>query len=118
MELNTIVLNNKKYVLVDENRYRDMLDIVEDKITAEQLKAFAQADEGERLPHEMVKRLCEENPLRVWREYRGFSGRKLAEAAGISSAYLSDIEKGKKDGSVAVLKRLAEILRVDVDDII
>lgn len=118
MELNTIVLNDKKYVLLEENRYQTMLDIVEDRITAEQLKALAHAAQEERLPHEMVKRLCEENPLRVWREYRGFSGRKLAAAAGISSAYLSDIENGNKDGSISVLKRIAEILRVDVDDII
>nr|WP_315181123.1 helix-turn-helix transcriptional regulator [uncultured Cardiobacterium sp.] len=90
----------------------------EDAMTPEQLKALAHAAQEERLPHEMVKRLCEENPLRVWREYRGFSGRKLAAAAGISSAYLSDIENGNKDGSISVLKRIAEILRVDVDDII
>jgi hypothetical protein len=90
----------------------------EDAMTPEQLQVLAQAAAGEQLPHEMVKRLCEENPLRVWWEYRGFSGRKLAAAAGISSAYLSDIENGNKDGSISVLKRIAEILRVDVDDII
>lgn len=72
----------------------------------------------ERLPHDLVKRLCTENPLRVWREYRGLSGRQLAISAGISPAQLSDIENGHKDGSIAVLKRLAALLRVDVDDII
>lgn len=117
MELNILTLNEKRYVLVEEARYHHMLDIVEDKISLEQLKNLA-APLQERLPHDMVKRLCEENPLRVWREYRGFTGRKLAEAVGISSAYLSDIENGKKDGSIAVLKRIAEVLRVDIDDIV
>ena len=87
----------------------------------------------ERLPHEMVKRLCAENPLRVWREYygfsreyrgfsheyRGFSMEQLAAAAaGISPAHLSDLEQGRRALSPAVLKRLAALLRVDVDDII
>ena len=72
----------------------------------------------ERLPHEMVKRLCAENPLWVWREYRGFSMEQLAAVAGISSIYLSDLEQGRRALSPAVLKRLAALLRVDVDDII
>lgn len=118
MEMNILTLNDKKYILVEEERYYSMLDIVENRVTEEELKALVHSTSQERLPHEMVKRLCEENPLRVWREYRGFTGRKLAEAVGISSAYLSDIENGKKDGSIAVIKRIAEVLRVDVDDII
>lgn len=58
----------------------------------------------------MVKQLCEENPLRVWREY----GRKLAETAGISAAYLSGIENNEKEDPVAMLKRFTKILRIVV----
>ena len=117
MEINTIILNDKKYVLVEEERYQQMLALISDHHPSAEEPSYLPANE-ERLPHEMVKRLCAENPLRVWREYRGFSGRQLATAAGISPAYLSDIETGRKDGSIAVLKRLAALLRVDVDDII
>lgn len=55
-------------------------------------------NDEERIPASVINRLYLDNepPLRVWREYRGFTGRKLAEAVGISSAYLSDIENGKK----------------------
>ena len=42
----------------------------------------------------------------------------LAEAAGFSQSYLSDIENGKKDGSVKVLKRIAQALNTDVDLIV
>ena len=42
----------------------------------------------------------------------------LAEAAGISQSYLSDIENGKKDGSIKVLKRIAQVLNADLDLII
>lgn len=116
-----MIFNDKKYVLVEEADFRAMMDIAEghaDSVLAQHLTE--RLNDEERIPADVINRLYLDNepPLRVWREYRGFSGRKLAEAAGISSAYLSAIENGKKDGSIAVIKRIAEILRVDVDDII
>lgn len=119
--MNTLILDDKKYVLVQETDYQAMMDIVEghaDSALAYELTA--RLNDEERIPAEIVNRLYlnHENPLRVWREYRGLNGRQLAEAVGISSAYLSDIETGKKDGSIAVMKRLAEVLRVDIDDIV
>lgn len=47
-------------------------------------------------PADFVNRLFDsKNKLRVWREYRGFSAQDLAQATGISQAYLSEIETGK-----------------------
>jgi transcriptional regulator with XRE-family HTH domain len=59
-----------------------------------------------------------EVPVRVWREYRGFSLRGLAEKAGISAAMLSEIETGKKDGSVRTLAALARVFGLDLDDLV
>ncbi len=42
----------------------------------------------------------------------------LATAAGIGTAYLSEIETGRKDGSLSVLKAIAGALQVDLDDIV
>jgi transcriptional regulator with XRE-family HTH domain len=36
----------------------------------------------------------------------------------MARAYLSEIETGKKPGSVAALKRLAKVLGVDIDDLV
>jgi hypothetical protein len=59
---------------------------------------------GERIPAVIVDRLADsEAPVRVWREHRGLSLRGLAEKAGISAAMLSEIENGKKEGSVHTL---------------
>jgi transcriptional regulator with XRE-family HTH domain len=58
------------------------------------------------------------NPIRVWREHRGQSQRQLAETAGISKPYLSQLEAGKREASQRVLRRLAQGLRVDLDDLI
>ncbi|MGD8817393.1 MAG: helix-turn-helix transcriptional regulator, partial [Acidobacteriota bacterium] len=40
------------------------------------------------------------------------------EKAGIAAAYLSQIETGKRDGTVATVKRLAAALEVSVDDLV
>jgi DNA-binding XRE family transcriptional regulator len=76
------------------------------------------AGEEEMIPAEFVYRLMDgENPIRVWRDFRGLASKELATAVGISPAYLSEIETGKKEGSVSVLKNIAKALRVDLDDL-
>ena len=62
--------------------------------------------------------LAGESPVRVWREYRQLSLQQLAKLARVSSAYLSEIETGKKPGSAATLQRIAHALGVDTDELI
>lgn len=74
---------------------------------------------GEHVPFEIVERLSAgAAPVRVWREHRGLSLRALAGRAGLSPALLSEIETGKKDGSIKTLAALARALGVDLDDLI
>jgi transcriptional regulator with XRE-family HTH domain len=42
----------------------------------------------------------------------------LAEAAGIAQAYLSQIETGKREGTVDTYRKLAEALRISMDDLL
>jgi DNA-binding XRE family transcriptional regulator len=58
------------------------------------------------------------SPVRVWREKRGMTGRALASAAGISSVYLSEIERGKKPGRAFAIVALAKALRVEAADLL
>lgn len=75
--------------------------------------------QDELVPGEIVARLIDgENPIRVWREHRGMSAKALAEAAEISAPYLSEIETGKKEGKVSVIKRIAEALSVEIDELV
>ena len=72
----------------------------------------------ETLPAEIVARLTSgENPLKVWREYRGFTLRALATEIGISSAAVSKIETGKSRPTVATLGKLAAALGCDMEDL-
>lgn len=59
-----------------------------------------------------------DSPLTVWREFRGLTVKTLAQKAGIMAAYLSRIETGKRDGTVGTMRKLAEALRLSIDDLI
>ena len=71
------------------------------------------------LPVEAVERLLSgESPVRIWREHRGMTLRGLAETAGISAGYLSEIENGRKPGSAAALARIARALGMAIEDLL
>jgi ribosome-binding protein aMBF1 (putative translation factor) len=82
------------------------------------IAAFHRTRDQERVPIELVDRLLAgESPVKVWREHRGLSQRALAARTGLNFAYLSQIETGARKGTTATLKRLAETLGVDLDDL-
>lgn len=70
------------------------------------------------VPATVAHRIADgENPVRVWRENRGLKAVALARAAGISPAYLSEIETGKKDGTFRTMAAIARVLNVSLDDL-
>lgn len=52
------------------------------------------------------------------RKERGYTQEKLAELAGISIQFLSDIENNKKNMTVTTLKNIADSLNITTDYII
>lgn len=54
------------------------------------------------------------HPVKIIRKYRGLTQSALAQAAKLSRPYLTEIESGKKTGSVAVLQALASALNVNM----
>jgi DNA-binding XRE family transcriptional regulator len=75
--------------------------------------------EEELIPAEFVNRMIDgENKIKVWRDYRGMSAKALADAAGISAAYLSQIEKGVREGSLDTMKKIAEALKVTIGELV
>lgn len=70
------------------------------------------------VPVEVAHRIASgDNPVRVWREHRGLRGVELARGAGISPAYLSEIETGKKEGTFRTMTVLAGFLDISLDDL-
>ncbi len=83
------------------------------------VEARIASGEEELIPAQVVDRLLDrEAPLRVWREYRALSQSALARASGVNRVQIVDIEAGRNSGSVHTLRKLADALRVAVDDLI
>lgn len=80
------------------------------------LARFDREDDGLRIPLAVVQAtaLGGATPLRAWREHRGLTLQALADAAGLSKPYVSQIESGKRAGTAATLKKLATALGVPV----
>lgn len=96
----------------------EMAEMLEDVAAYDEAKRRIAEGDDLRVPLEFVDRLIDgENPIRVWRDFRGMTSKDLAKAIGISAAYLSEIETGKKDGSLSVFRNIARALRVDIDDL-
>ena len=82
-------------------------------------KAELERGEDELVPAEVVFAILDgENPVKVWREFRGLTQGQLADAAGISKPYLSQIETGKRKGSTDILSALAKALNVSLEEVI
>lgn len=41
-----------------------------------------------------------------------------AEKAGVGKSYISQIETGRREGSVSVYRAIAKALQVDIDDLV
>lgn len=88
-------------------------------MTDEELFDAARAeDTGEHLPHDVVKRLVDgEPPLKVFREYRDMTQEALADAANVSTGYVSQIERGTRQPSKKALAAFAAALDLDIEDL-
>lgn len=113
-DVQKLTIDGKNYVVLSEEDYEDLID----GLQANAIMTRIQAGE-ETWPMELAEELwASDSRIRVFRKYRGLTVTELAAAAGISQPHLSDIENGKKSGSVDVLKRIAVALKVDLDDLV
>ena len=110
---------NAAFAVMPIAEYRAMLAALED---IDDERAYDQAMERAKscrhaaYPAEIAEALVAgENPLRVIREWRGKSVSDLAAELDVTTAHIYQIESGRREMSVPLLRRLAEILDVDAD---
>jgi DNA-binding XRE family transcriptional regulator len=94
-------------------------EMLQDIRDYDSVKTAIERGEEELIPSEVTFAILDgDNPIKVWREYRGITQQQLAEAVGISTPYLSQIENQKRTGTTEVLKAIAKALKVTLDDIV
>lgn len=100
MKYDLLHIQGKPYVLVPLHDYR----------------AMTGAGNDNNLPEDILDQLAAKkvSPVKILRKFRGLTQEELARKAGISRPYLTEIETRRKDGSVRAIKKIAEILEVDV----
>jgi DNA-binding XRE family transcriptional regulator len=122
MSVQILEANGKPaFAVIPYAEYQALLDLAEDAEDAARLTRFARRyprGEVETVPVAVVDRLLAgESRLRVWREHRDMTAAKLAATVGITPAHVSKLEAGKGEPSVALLRRLAKALGVQLDDL-
>ena len=102
----------------DYQKLLDAWEMLEDIRAYDEAKANIEAGE-ELIPSQVAYALLDgKNPIRVWREYRALTQQQLAEKAGLSKPYLSQLESGKRNGTTDILKKIAHALKVGLDELV
>ncbi|MDR3419450.1 MAG: helix-turn-helix transcriptional regulator [Nevskia sp.] len=115
-----IELGGSKAVVLPLKVYERLLERAEMLDDIESFdRAMARLRKGEEtFPAEIARRIAAgESKVRIFREYRGLSQNDLAQAAGISVAGISKLEK-TGSASIDTLAAIAERLDLAVDDLI
>ncbi len=79
--------------------------------------ALKNAGTNTNLPNEIMEQITlgQDSSIKIIRKYKGMTQADLAKAAEISRPYLTEIETGRKDGSIRALKSIAGALDVSLE---
>jgi DNA-binding XRE family transcriptional regulator len=111
-----------EWAVIPFSEYEKIQEALEDaediKDIEENLKAI---QEGKEIivPGEVTFAILDGiSPIRAWREHKQIKMNELAKRVGISSAYLSQIENGKRNPTIDTLKAIAKELTIDIEMLI
>jgi DNA-binding XRE family transcriptional regulator len=114
--------NKPEWAIIPYETYLKLIEkaeMLQDVQDYDRVKADLERGDDELIPSGVVYAILDgENPIKVWREYRGMSQQKTAENAGISVPYLSQLETNKRKGSLDVLSAIAKVLKVSLENIV
>ncbi|MBW6471940.1 MAG: helix-turn-helix transcriptional regulator [Anaerolineaceae bacterium] len=123
--MNVQIIKNKDEVEWAVIPYDEYLHLVEKAEMLDDIQDFDRFQsslahgEEQLFPVEVVDKLLEgQNPIKVFREYRGMTQDGLAKKIDISIPYLSQLETNKRRGSIKVLTDLAKELGITLDMIL
>ena len=111
-----------EYAVIPYGEYEKLIadsEMLEDLRDYDRITAAVEKGEEELVHHEIVVRLVDgESQIKVLRDYRSLTISELAQRVGITQPYLSQIEAGKREGKIGVLKNIAEALDLDLDHLV
>ena len=100
------------------DEYRRLLEAAEVSEDLAVYRAAKAMPEEELIPARVIHRILDgESAVAVWREHRGLTLTALAKAAGLSTPYVSQIETGKRVGTVTALRAITKALSIGLDEL-
>lgn len=104
MNYDLLHIQGKPFVLVPLHDYREI---------------STKGENGD-LPSDILDALtaAQDSPVKIIRKHRGLTQEELAQNAGISRSYLTEIETGAKEGSLRTMKALSIALNVDLSALV
>ena len=121
MTVQQIEIAGQHMVLLTRQEFERLAEAAESYADIEAaVRAEQRREAGEEyVPIELVDRLMAgENPLKVWREYRGLTLDALGAMVGRKGSMISKLEKGRNEGGIKLWQALAKALSVDLDDLL
>lgn len=102
------------FAVVPIDEWRRITEALEDKVDIAAVRRSIDSNE-DGIPLDVVDRILDgQNSLKVYREWRGITQAVLAKRVGSSTAYISQIETGRRQMGKALIKRVAMTLRLPV----
>lgn len=107
--------SGEELVVLPRSEYDDLVDA----LAARKVEAALAAGREELLSsEEATALLAAPAPLAFWRKKRGKTQAQIAAEVGVSQNFLSDLERGKAKGDVALYAKLARTLAVQIEDLV
>jgi DNA-binding XRE family transcriptional regulator len=100
MKYDLLHIQGKPHVLMPLHDYRELTS----------------AHSPHNLPGDILDEIAagKRSPIQILRKYHSLTQSQLAKAADLSRPYLTEIETGRKDGSIRALRAIANVFGVDV----
>jgi len=120
MNVQIIEKNGKpEWAIIPFQEYQKLQEAMEDAEDIKAIEANLKAmQEGREVavPGEVTFAILDgASPIRAWREHKQIKMNELAKMVGISPAYLSQIENGKRNPTIDTLKAIAKELNLEVE---
>jgi len=121
MRVEKITRHGKEFAVLPMDDLKKLMgdaEMLADVKAYDAVKARLERRADEVIPLEITeRRLAGESTVKIWREHRELTQEQLAKASKVSRSMIAAIEARHKKGGIATLKKLAMVLKVDLDNL-
>ncbi|MEN3951259.1 helix-turn-helix transcriptional regulator [Iodidimonas sp. SYSU 1G8] len=109
---------DERIVIVSEELFDRLMKVAEETSLGSLAEWVNSSMNRDALPIALAQRLMQgETPHKLYRELRGFSTTRLAEAAGLPHDYIVGVETGQTEETLEARRKIASVLHVKLDDL-